>query len=160
VTAGNGDRPSNNEGSRDASDLGDQFALTPFGVSHDGDAGRHASLSGTSLPSALETSQPGQSPFLAVRLRRGTRLPNRRIVGETDRVVHLARATGAQAEVMTFCGMRFVAAQIEQVPFPTGMPCEPCMIASSDDIHANGVNRSRTPAREPALGAPPVPRHD
>ncbi len=71
--------------------------------------------------------------IVAVRLRRGAELPNGRIAGETDRVVHLipVPATPAMPEHLTaFCGLAIRPGQAELVAVGTGMPCVPCVIAA------------------------------
>lgn len=100
-----------------------------------------------------------QSSLLAIRLLRGVELPDGRVVGETDRVVHLISVPGTTttpACLMTFCRMEIRSGQVEQVAVGTGMPCEPCVISSSgtqhdedlvsrdaDQLVAGGMSRER-----------------
>jgi hypothetical protein len=93
--------------------------------------------------SASETSQLRERPFVAVRLRRGVQLPNGRLVGETDRVVHLACIpASAQGDLVTFCGVRLLPEHVEQAVVGQGMPCEPCIVTTPGDGLEIGERRS------------------
>jgi hypothetical protein len=93
-------------------------------------AGR-SSLAGLS-PSWLREWLPG---IFAARLLHGVTLPNGRIVGETDRVVHLfPLPTGRTIpdELHAFCGLVVRPGQAELVTVGTGMPCAACVITAPD----------------------------
>jgi hypothetical protein len=69
---------------------------------------------------------------VAARLRRGVELPNRRIVGETDRVVHLipVPATDTMPEHLTaLCDLVIRPGDAEHVDVGAGMPCILCFNA-------------------------------
>ncbi len=74
--------------------------------------------------------------IVAARLRRGVELPNGRIVGETDRTVHLIRVTAAETmpeKLTALCGLKIRPGDAEQVAVGTGMPCVPCVSAPRPD---------------------------
>jgi hypothetical protein len=69
----------------------------------------------------------------AARLLRGVRLPSGRIVGETDRVVHLFPIPSGRVipeQLRAFCGLAIRPGQAELVTVGTGMPCVACVLAA------------------------------
>jgi hypothetical protein len=96
----------------------------------------HGSVSAASAIGFTETTSPAahRAPsVVAARLRRGVELPNGRIAGETDRVVHLIPVpdTGTMPDhLVAFCGITIWPRQADLVAAGTGMPCVPCVIAS------------------------------
>lgn len=62
-------------------------------------------------------------------IRRGTILPNGRIAGWTDQIIHVVRlpATGEPATVQTLCGLVIEAKQADAVPLLSGPPCTRCL---------------------------------
>lgn len=93
-------------------------------------AGR-SSLAGLS-PSRLRAWLPG---LFAARLLRGVILPSGRIVGETDRVVHLLPIPTGRTipdDLRAFCGLILRPGQAELVTVGTGMPCPACVITAPD----------------------------
>jgi hypothetical protein len=100
------------------------------GAGSAGTAGR-SSLAGLS-PSLLREWLPG---LFAARLLRGVILPSGRIVGETDRVVHLFPIPTGRTipdELRAFCGLILRPGQAELVTVGTGMPCAACVITAPD----------------------------
>ncbi len=96
-----------------------------------GDSSAARSLAGLS-PSRLRAWLPG---VFAARLLRGVRLPGGRVVGETDRVVHLFPLPTGRAipdELGAFCGLVIRPGQAELVRVGTGMPCVACVVAAPD----------------------------
>lgn len=95
----------------------------------------HGSVSAASAIGFTETASPAahQAPsVVAARLRRGVELPNGRMAGEADRVVHLIPVPDTRTipdHLVTFCGMAIWAGQSDLVTVGTGMPCVPCLIA-------------------------------
>jgi hypothetical protein len=88
-----------------------------------------ASLAGLS-PWRLREWLPG---VFAARLLRGVRLPSGRIVGETDRVVHLFPIPSGRVipeQLRAFCGLVIRPGQAELVTVGTGMPCVACVVAA------------------------------
>jgi hypothetical protein len=82
------------------------------------------------FPSRLREWLPG---VFAARLLRGVRLPSGRIVGETDRVVHLFPIPSGRVipeHLRAFCGLTIRAGQAELVTVGTGMPCVACVMAA------------------------------
>ncbi len=86
--------------------------------------------------SAIETAEAaplaaGWAPgVVAARLRRGVELGNGRIIGETDRVVHLLPipTSGPMPDhLMALCGLEIQPGHAEHVAVRTGMPCIPCL---------------------------------
>ena len=93
--------------------------------------------------SAARASLAGLSPWLrawlpgvfAARLLRGVRLPGGRIVGETDRLVHLFPIPSGRLmpeQLCAFCGLVIRPGQAELVTVGTGMPCVACVVAAPD----------------------------
>ncbi|MEV7043937.1 hypothetical protein [Amycolatopsis sp. NPDC051061] len=84
-------------------------------------------------PAEIASPVMGWVPgVVGARLRRGVELPNRRIVGETDRVVHLipVPATETMPEHLTaLCDLEIRPGDAEHVDAGTGMPCIPCLNA-------------------------------
>lgn len=71
--------------------------------------------------------------MFAARLLRGVRLPRGRIVGETDRVVHLFPIPSGRVipeRLRAFCGLVIRPEQAELVTVGTGMPCVACVVAA------------------------------
>jgi hypothetical protein len=71
----------------------------------------------------------------AARLLRGVRMPSGRIVGETDRVVHLFPVPSERMipeQLRAFCGLVIRPGQAELVTVGTGMPCVACVMAAPD----------------------------
>lgn len=69
------------------------------------------------------------------RLRRGVKLPGGRVVGETDREVHLISVpAGADrpAVLVAYCGLVIRPGQADLVDTLSGMPCPLCMVRSPD----------------------------
>ena len=102
-----------------------------------GDAGSsgsdpaRSSLAGLS-PSRLREWLPG---VFAARLLHGVRLPSGRIVGETDRVVHLFPIPSGRVipeQLRAFCGMEIRPDDAELVTVGTGMPCVACVVTAPD----------------------------
>jgi hypothetical protein len=94
--------------------------------------GAASTASDVALPQAASPAAHWAPGVVAARLRRGIELPNGRIVGETDRVVHLipVPATGTMPDHLTaLCGLEIQPGQAEHVTVVTGMPCVPCMNA-------------------------------
>ncbi|MGH3815590.1 MAG: hypothetical protein ACRDUV_24585 [Pseudonocardiaceae bacterium] len=90
-----------------------------------------ASLAGLS-PSRLPAWLPG---VFAARLLRGARLPSGRIVGETDRVVHLFPIPSGRVipeQLRAYCGLLIRPGEAEVVTVGTGMPCVTCVVAAPD----------------------------
>ena len=84
-----------------------------------------ASLAGLPL-SRLRAWLPGA---FAARLLRGVRLPGGRIMGETDRLVHLFPIPAGRLkpqQLRVFCGLVIRPGQAELVTIGTGMPCVAC----------------------------------
>jgi hypothetical protein len=82
------------------------------------------------FPSGLREWLPG---VFAARLLRGVRLPSGRIVGETDRVVHLFPIPSGRVipeHARAFRGLAIRAGQAELVTVGTGMPCLACVMAA------------------------------
>ena len=96
-----------------------------------GGGAAQSSLAGLS-PSGLREWLPG---VFAARLLQGVRLSCGRIMGETDRVVHLfPLPTGRTIpdELHAFCGLVVRPGQAELVTVGTGMPCAACVITAPD----------------------------
>ena len=73
--------------------------------------------------------RPG-APLIGARLRRGVVLPGGRVVGETDRAVHLfpLPASATQADYLTaLCGLTITPGMAVILPAVTGMPCPACL---------------------------------
>ena len=103
----------------------------PGGKSGDNSNAAHASLADLS-PSRLQAWLPG---VFAARLLRGVRLPSGRIVGETDRVVHLFPIPSGRVipeQLRAFCRLVIRPGQAELVKVGTGMPCVACVVAAPD----------------------------
>lgn len=89
----------------------------------------------TSAVDTAEAASPAGSwatGVVAARLRRGVELPNGRIVGETDRDVHLIQVPATETmpeHLSALCGLRIRPGDAEQVAVGTGMPCVPCICA-------------------------------
>ncbi len=96
-----------------------------------GSGAARASLASLS-PSRLREWLPG---VFAARLLRGVQLPGGRIVGETDRVVHLFPIPAGRImpeQLRAFCGLVIRPGQAELVTVGTGMPCVACVVAAPD----------------------------
>lgn len=96
-----------------------------------GSGAARSSLAGLS-PSRLREWLPG---VFAARLLLGVRLPSGRIVGETDRVVHLFPIPSGRVipeQLGSFCGLEIRPGDAELVNIGTGMPCVACVIAAPD----------------------------
>ena len=105
--------------------------LEPGGKSGDESSAARASLTGLS-PSRLRAWLPG---IFAARLLRGVRLAGGRIVGETDRLVHLFPLPSGPTmpeELGAFCGLVIRPGDAELVTVGTGMPCMACVLAAPD----------------------------
>jgi len=103
----------------------------PGGESGGDSSTARASLAGLS-PSHLREWLPG---VFAARLLRGVQLPNGRVVGETDRVVHLFPIPSGRMmpeRLRAFCGLVIRPGQAELVTVGTGMPCVACVVAAPD----------------------------
>jgi hypothetical protein len=90
-----------------------------------------SSLAGLS-PSRLREWLPG---VFAARLLQGVRLSCGRIVGETDRVVHLFPIPSGRVipeRLRAFCGLVIWPGDAELVTVGTGMPCVACVMAAPD----------------------------
>jgi hypothetical protein len=101
----------------------------PGGETGDPSSAARSSLAGLS-PSGLREWLPG---VFAARLLRGVRLPRGRIVGESDRVVHLFPIPSGRVipeQVRAFCGLVIRPGQAELVTVGTGMPCVACVVAA------------------------------
>jgi len=62
-------------------------------------------------------------------------MPGDRIVGETDRVVHLFPIPSGRVipeQLRAFCGLTIRPGQAELVAVGTGMPCVACVVAAPD----------------------------
>jgi hypothetical protein len=100
----------------------------------EGGGGRDAtrsSLAGLS-PSRLREWLPG---VFAARLLHGMLLSSGRIVGETDRVVHLFPIPSGRVipeRLRAFCGLVIRPGDAELVSVGTGMPCVACVVAAPD----------------------------
>jgi hypothetical protein len=100
----------------------------------EGGGGRGAtrsSLAGLS-PSRLREWLPG---VFAARLLHGMLLSSGRIVGETDRVVHLFPIPSGRVipeRLRAFCGLVIRPGDAELVSVGTGMPCVACVVAAPD----------------------------
>lgn len=71
----------------------------------------------------------------AARLLLGVRLAGGRMVGETDRVVHLFPIPTGRTipdELSAFCGLMIRPGEAELVTVGTGMPCVACVLAAPD----------------------------
>lgn len=76
--------------------------------------------------------RPPMNPaaFVAARLRRGVLLPAGRVVGETDRAVHLfpLPADNPNPDHLTaLCGLIITPGMADVVLAVTGMPCPACL---------------------------------
>ncbi len=103
----------------------------PGGKSGGDSSAARASLAGLS-PSRLRAWLPG---VFAARLLHGVRLPGGRIVGETDRVVHLFPIPTGRTipdELRAFCSLVIRPGEAELVSVGTGMPCVACVMAAPD----------------------------
>lgn len=103
----------------------------PGGKSGGDSSTARASLAGLS-PSRLRPWLPG---VFAARLLHGVRLSSGRIVGETDRVVHLFPIPSGRMmpeQLRAFCGLVIRPGQAELVTVGTGMPCVACVVAAPD----------------------------
>jgi hypothetical protein len=83
-------------------------------------------------PSSLREWLPG---VFAARLLRGVRLSSGRVVGETDRVVHLFPIPSGRVipeRLLAYCGLEIQPGQAEMVTVGTGMPCVVCVLAAPD----------------------------
>jgi hypothetical protein len=90
-----------------------------------------SSLAGLS-PSRLREWLPG---VFAARLLHGVRLSSGRVVGETDRVVHLFPIPSGRVipeRLHAFCGLVIRPGDAELVTVGTGMPCVACVVAAPD----------------------------
>lgn len=71
-----------------------------------------------------------RAPLIAARLRRGVVLPGGRLVGETDRAVHLfplpADAT-QPGRLAALCGLTITPGMADVLHAVTGMPCPACL---------------------------------
>lgn len=71
----------------------------------------------------------------AARLLLGVKMPGSRVVGETDRVVHLFPIPSGRVipeQLRAFCGLVIRPGQAELVTVGTGMPCVACVVAAPD----------------------------
>jgi hypothetical protein len=71
----------------------------------------------------------------AARLLLGVRLSGGRVVGETDRVVHLFPIPSGRVipeQLWAFCGLKIRPGDAELVTVGTGMPCVACVMAAPD----------------------------
>jgi hypothetical protein len=97
----------------------------------EGSSAAQSSLAG--LPtSGLREWLPG---VFAARLLQGVRLPSGRVVGETDRVVHLFPFPSGRSipeQLRAFCGLAIRPGHAELVTVGTGMPCVACVVAAPD----------------------------
>ena len=103
----------------------------PGGKSGGDSSAARASLAGLP-PSRLRAWLPG---VFAARLLLGVRLPSGRIVGETDRVVHLFPIPSGRMmpeQLRAFCGLVLRPGQAELITVGTGMPCVACVVAAPD----------------------------
>jgi hypothetical protein len=102
--------------------------------------GRDSPDPGTAARSSLAGLAPsGLREWLlgvfAARLFLGVRLPNGRVVGETDRVVHLFPIPSGRVipeQLRAFCGLVIRSGDAELVTVGTGMPCVTCVLAAPD----------------------------
>ena len=97
----------------------------------DPSSAEHSSLAGLS-PSRLREWLPGA---FAARLLLGVKMPGSRVVGETDRVVHLFPIPSGRVipeQLRAFCGLVIRPGQAELVTVGTGMPCVACVVAAPD----------------------------
>ncbi|MGH3693456.1 MAG: hypothetical protein ACRDRX_05580 [Pseudonocardiaceae bacterium] len=95
------------------------------------DRGARSGFAGLST-SRLREWLPG---IFAARLLGGVRLPGGRMVGETDRVVHLFAVPAGRVvpdELHALCGLSIRPGQAELVKIGTGMPCVVCVMAAPD----------------------------
>lgn len=103
----------------------------PGRESPDPSSAARSSLAGLS-PSRLREWLPG---VFAARLLLGVRMPGGRVVGETDRVVHLFSIPSGRVipdQLRAFCGLVIRPGQAELVTVGTGMPCVACVVAAPD----------------------------
>ncbi len=94
-------------------------------------AGAGSGLAGFST-SQLREWLPG---VFAARLLAGVRLPSGRMVGETNRVVHLFPIPAGRMvpdELRALCGLPIRPGQAELVKVGSGMPCMACVMAVPD----------------------------
>ncbi|MGH3936855.1 MAG: hypothetical protein ACRDS1_18040 [Pseudonocardiaceae bacterium] len=84
--------------------------------------------------------------IFAARLLRGVMLPSGRIVGETDRVVHLFPLPTEWTipdELPAFRGLVIRPRWAELVTVGAGMPCVACVLAAPDPGHPDGITELR-----------------
>jgi hypothetical protein len=99
--------------------------------SPDPSSAARSSLAGLS-PSRLREWLPG---VFAARLLPGEKMSGGRVVGETDRVVHLFPIPPGRLipeQLRAFCGLVIRPGQAELVTVGTGMPCVACVVAAPD----------------------------
>jgi hypothetical protein len=109
----------------------DRSTPGPERESRDPSSAARYSLAGLS-PSRLREWLPG---VFAARLLPGTGMPGGRVVGETDRVVHLFPIPSGRVipeQLRAFCGLVIRPGQAELVTVGTGMPCVACVVAAPD----------------------------
>src|SRR5262249_26906365 len=117
--------------SRTISGMPDRSRAEPGRESADSSGAARSSLAGRS-PSSLREWLPG---VFAARLLPGMRLPGGRVVGETDRVVHLFPIPSGRVQrerLRAYCDLETQPGQAEMVPVGTGMPCVACVLAAPD----------------------------
>ncbi len=111
--------------------MGDGSRAEPGKETGDPSGNARSSLAGLS-PSRLREWLPG---VFAARLLRGVTLPDGRLVGETDRVVHLFPIPSGRVipeQLRAFCGLTIRPGQAELVMVGTGMPCVACVVSAPD----------------------------
>lgn len=78
---------------------------------------------------AVHSRQSRDRPgVLALRLQRGARTPNGRVIGETDRETHFVPAREAGPLVAALCGAVLQRDQLEPAVMPAGVPCIACYL--------------------------------